>query len=243
MVTLDGEQQEIIQRGNLVSYFQPGSRAFTINSGEIVDALPAVIRTDFSKLSQNYDFIKLGKDRIAGRFVDTIRIVPKDDFRYQYLVFLDEENGLLLRGDMLDREGKLLDQFRVVTLYIDDRLRGLTDYLNKVSVPPLLNEGKQEPSLSINWKTDWLPQGFDLVRQNHDVIDGEVIENALFSDGLFTFTLYVNKADSTTATENTWKQGAYTIYSEVMGDKEITFIGQLPIAAAKRIVQSVTFLK
>ena len=43
LVTLDGEQQEIIQRGNLVSYFQPGSRAFTINSGEVVDALPAVI--------------------------------------------------------------------------------------------------------------------------------------------------------------------------------------------------------
>ena len=56
LVTLDGEQQEIIQRGNLVSYFQPGSSAFTINSGEIVDALPAVIRTDFSKLSQNYGF-------------------------------------------------------------------------------------------------------------------------------------------------------------------------------------------
>ena len=144
---------------------------------------------------------------------------------------------------MLDREGKLLDQFRVVTLYIDNRLRGLTDYLNKVSVPPLLSEGKQESSLSINWKTDWLPQGFDLVRQNQDVIDGEVIENALFSDGLFTFTLYINKADSTAAKENTWKQGAYTIYSEVIGDKEITFIGQLPIAAAKRIVQGVTFLK
>ena len=29
LVTLDGEQQEIIQRGNLVSYFQPGSSAFT----------------------------------------------------------------------------------------------------------------------------------------------------------------------------------------------------------------------
>jgi anti-sigma factor len=28
-----------------------------------------------------------------------------------------------------------------------------------------------------------------------------------------------------------------------MGDKEITFIGQLPIAAAKRIVEGVTFLK
>ena len=43
--------------------------------------------------------LNLEKTEFAGRFVDTIRIVPKDDFRYQYLVFLDEENGLLLRGD------------------------------------------------------------------------------------------------------------------------------------------------
>ena len=83
--------------------------------------------------------------------------------------------------DMLDREGKLLDQFRVVTLYIDDRLRGLTDYLNKVSVPPLLNEGKQESSLSINWKTDWLPQGFDLIRQNHDVFSVAAALSALLT--------------------------------------------------------------
>ena len=53
-----------------------------------------------------------------------------------------------------------------------------------------MKENKSHPFQS-NWKTDWLPQGFDLIRQNQDVIDGEVIENALFSDGLFTFyTLY-----------------------------------------------------
>ena len=122
LVTLDGVQQEIIQRDNLISYFQPNIQAFTIKSKDIVDALPAVIRVDFNQLAQYYEFIKLNKNRVAGRIVDTIRIIPKDDFRYQYLIFVDEENGLLLRSDMLDRDGKLLDQFRVVTLYIDDRL-------------------------------------------------------------------------------------------------------------------------
>jgi len=175
LVTLDGEQQEIIQRGNLVSYFQPDSRAFTINSGEIVDALPAVIRTDFSKLSQNYDFIKLGKDRIAGRFVDTIRIVPKDDFRYQYLVFLDEENGLLLRSDMLDREGKLLDQFRVVNLYIGDGLSVLVEYLTHVNVPPLLLDKKANKTSSFSWQPGWLPKGFKLVNRSIETDSGENI--------------------------------------------------------------------
>ena len=239
LVTLDGRQQEIIQRDNLVSYFQPNTQAFTLNSGNIVDAMPAVVRADFDKLSSVYDFIKIGKDRVAGRFADTIRIVPKDDFRYQYLVFVDEENGLLLRGDMLDSEGKLLDQFRVVTLYIDDRLRGLTEYINKVSMPPLLKESKNEQNLDITWSVGWLPQGFSLIRYTQETLENEVIDSALYSDGLFTFTLFVSNVGSNVLPENTWKQGAYTIYSEVNGGKEITFIGQLPIAAAKRIVQEV----
>lgn len=241
LVTLDGRQQEIIQRDNLVSYFQPNTQAFTLNSGNIVDAMPAVVRADFDKLSSAYDFIKLGKDRVAGRFADTIRIVPKDDFRYQYLVFVDEENGLLLRGDMLDSEGKLLDQFRVVTLYIDDRLRGVTEYINKVSMPPLLKESKNEQSSDTTWSAGWLPQGFSLIRYTQETLENEVIDSALYSDGLFTFTLFVSNAGSNVLPENTWKQGAYTIYSEVSSGKEITFIGQLPIAAAKRIVQEVKF--
>ena len=241
LVTLDGHQQEIIQRDNLVSYFQPNAQAFTLNSSNIVDAMPAVVRANFDKLSSDYDFVKLGKDRVAGRFADTIRIVPKDDFRYQYLVFIDEENGLLLRGDMLDREGKLLDQFRVVTLYIDDRLRGLTDYINKVSLPPLLKESKNEQSSDITWSAGWLPQGFSLIRYTQEILENEIIDSALYSDGLFTFTLFVSNVSSNDLPENTWKQGAYTIYSEVMGGKEITFIGQLPISTAKRIVQEVKF--
>ena len=55
--------------------------------------------------------------------------------------------------------------------------------------------------------------------------------------------LYINKADSTAAKRKHVETKGLTIYSEVIGDKEITFIGQLPIAAAKRIGQGVTFLK
>lgn len=241
LVTLDGDQQEIIQRGNLVSYFQANAKAFTINTSSIIDSLPTVLNADFAKLSKNYDFIKLGKDRVAGRIVDVIRIVPKDHFRYQYLLFIDEKNSLLLRADMLDREGNLLNQFRVITLYIDDRLRGLIDYLNKVSMPPLLKSLQSESPVSFTWKASWLPQGFKLIHQNKDLIDGDMTDNAFFSDGLFTFTLFVSDAGSASVGENSWHQGAYTIYSEVVGNKEVTFIGQLPVETAKQIVQDVMF--
>ena len=39
LVTLDGAQQEIIQRDNLISYFQPNYQPFSINSEGITDNL------------------------------------------------------------------------------------------------------------------------------------------------------------------------------------------------------------
>lgn len=55
------------------------------------------------------------------------------------------------------------------------------------------------------------------------------------------FTLYVSDPIAEVNLDNTWKQGTYTIYSEMINGKEITFVGQLPISTAKRIVQDIQF--
>ena len=61
---------------------------------------------------------------------------------------------------------------------------------------------------------------------------------------VFSLSLYVNKADSTAAKENVrGNKGGYTIYSEVMGDKEITFIGQASMPLLNELLQGITFLK
>lgn len=108
-------------------------------------------------------------------------------------------------------------------------------------MPPLLKESKNKQTSNITWSAGWLPRGFSLRRYTQEVLENEIIDSALYSDGLFTFTLFVSNVGSNDLPENTWKQGAYTIYSEVIGGKEITFIGQLPISTAKRIVQEVKF--
>ncbi|OOR98571.1 sigma-E factor regulatory protein RseB [Canicola haemoglobinophilus] len=237
LITLDGVQQEIVQRENLVSYFQPNTQAFSLKSGHIVDNLPALMRTNVDKLSENYDIVPFGRNRVADRIVQTLRILPKDDFRYQYLIFIDEQNHLLLRSDMLDREGNLLDQFRVVNLYIGDELSGLSNYINSLVLPPLLTEPENQQKQ--NWKPDWLPQGFKLISQSIEQDDNNHIESQFYSDGLFSFTVYVSNSIIADEGENSWKQGATTFYSETRGDKELTFIGQLPIFSAKRIIQDI----
>lgn len=50
---------------------------------------------------------------------------------------------MLLQSDILDRDGNLLDQFRVVNLYIGDGLQGLAEYLENIVFPPLLIDKKK----------------------------------------------------------------------------------------------------
>lgn len=243
LTTLDGLKQEIIQRNNLISYFQGNYQPFTINSTRIVDSLPSILYGNFEQLSQHYDFVKSGRNRVADRLVQTVKILPKDNFRYQYVIFIDEQNHLLLRSDMLDRDGNLLEQFRVVNLYIGDELNELPAYLNKMPFPPLLADSKGEKQTVKNWTTSWLPQGFALINEDikTEESSGNVIESRLFSDGLFSFTLYVSDSILPAEQENVWRQGANTIYTENLNGKEITLIGQVPVSTAKRIVQDVKF--
>ncbi len=46
---LDGPAGRVVQRGNEISYFEPGLEAFTLNSDYIVDSLPSLIYTDFKR--------------------------------------------------------------------------------------------------------------------------------------------------------------------------------------------------
>ncbi|TCP12279.1 MucB/RseB-like sigma(E) regulatory protein [Bisgaardia hudsonensis] len=243
LVTLDEGMQEIIQRDNVISYFQPNYQAFSINGGQIIDNFPSIMWSDIDSLAKNYDFVNFGRNRVADRIVRTIRVLPKDDFRYQYLVFIDEENSLLLRSDVLDREGNLLEQFRVVNLNMDNNLTALFSYFNQIHFPPLLEDSTKQnlSDISFNWTPTWLPEGFRLVNKSIISDNNNQIETLLYSDGLFSFNLYVSNGLIPNETEKALQQGALTIYTNSQNNKELTFIGQLPISTARRILQDIRF--
>lgn len=241
MLTLDNAPQEIIQKDNLVSYYSLNATPFSIESHQITDYFPSIMQSNLQGLMEYYDFVNFGRNRVANRVVQTIRVLPKDDFRYQYVVFIDEQNHLLLRSDMLDREGNLLEQFRVVNINLDNISSNFVADLEKLNAPPIIAEKKSSANLTLNWHPNWLPQGFKLINQRTESDGENIIESQLFSDGLFYFTLHSSNAITQNQNELAHKQGSLIIYTENRNNKELTFIGQLPIAVARRIVQEIQF--
>ena len=241
MINMDGPQREAIMRGSEVSYFEPGMEPFSIRGDHIVDSLPALVFADISRLDDYYDFVKVGRSRIANRLCDVVRVVPRDGLRYSYAVWLDTETRLPLRADLIDRDGDTLEQFRVVAFTAGDEVRQKMASGSLPDMPPLLSIPSGD-KLSLNWKAGWLPTGFtESSRSRHGVPNlNTVVESRLFSDGLFSFSLSITPTGYQSG-EHQLRQGRRTIHTETRNNVEITVIGELPPATAKRIADGVVF--
>ena len=241
LLQMDGPRREVVQRGSEISYFEPGLEPFTLNGDYIVDSLPSLIYTDFKRIAAIYDFISVGRTRIADRMCEVIRVVARDGTRYSYIVWLDSETKLPLRVDLLDRDGETLEQFRVVAFSVSNQVGTSMQTLAKATLPPLLSVPTGD-KIDFNWSPSWLPQGFSEVassRRQLPTVDMPV-ESRLYSDGLFSFSVNVNRANQNSA-DQMLRTGRRTVSTTVRDNAEITVVGELPPQTAKRIADSLKF--
>ena len=241
LLQMDGPRREVVQRGNEISYFEPGLEPFTLNGDYIVDSLPSLVYTDFKRLSPYYDFISVGRTRIADRLCEVIRVVASDGTRYSYIVWMDAETRLPMRVDLLDRDGETLEQFRVIAYTVNGQVASSMQTLAKANLPPLLSV-PQGDNVDFNWMPSWLPQGFSEVsssRRQLPTVDMPV-ESRLYSDGLFSFSVNVNRANQNSA-DQMLRTGRRTVSTTIRDNAEITIVGELPPQTAKRIADSIKF--
>lgn len=241
LLQLDGPRREVVQRGSEISYFEPGLEPFTLNGDFIVDSLPSLVYTDFRRLAPYYDFISVGRTRIADRLCEVIRVVARDGTRYGYIAWVDSETRLPMRVDLLDRDGETLEQFRVVSFTVNDKPGTMMQNLAKASLPPLLSVPSGD-NAKFGWSASWLPQGFTEISSSRLPLPGidSPVESRLYSDGLFSFSINVSRA-SANSSEQMLRTGRRTVSTEVRNNAEITVVGELPPPTAKRIASSITF--
>lgn len=242
LVYLSGPMREVILRGDEASYFEPGLDPFSIRSGKMVGPLIPLLNSDIDKISDYYDFVKIGRAREAGAACQIVRVVPKDGERYSYIVWIDENTNLPLRADLVKRNGDLIEQYRTISYAVSDRIVEILDSLNDANLPDVLTIPKPK-QVDVDWQVTWLPKGFEANQLNRYrmPITGNVVESQLYNDGLFSFSIYVSEVQSSTNTDLIYRQGGRTLQTFVKNDREISVIGEIPEETAKRIADSITF--
>ena len=237
LLYLEGPAKEIILNNGITSYFQPDSASFSITSPRITEAFPDVIYNDFSQLVDIYDFILLGKTRTANRSAQLVKIIAKDKDRYSYIIWIDDENFLPLRIDLLDQNGEIISQQKVVNLDEKFDPKEIKEYIDSRNYPILLSIEKQNDILDV-WHLAWLPKGFKEIAAYNVNFYNSDIATKLFSDGVFSFTVNVSSEQSNQLNQLIM-QGDRTIFSTNINNKNIIIIGNLPKVTIERIAQNI----
>jgi len=190
---------------------------------------------NFKPENINHEFYGVavaGDARVAGRMATRLFIKAKDALRYSYLVDVDNETALPLRYAIISQSKKLLERIQVVELTADAdhaiaSLRGFDE-------EPVHCEGVVSTQ-SGNWKIS-APPGFSLV--SNEI--GEARERHTYSDGLTSFSVYIDNQSQTPTAAN---RGALNVKVAVrqLVDKRYTFtvMGDLPSVTIDRILATI----
>lgn len=195
----------------------------------------------FNGLNQHYHLYLKGKQRIAGRQARVLHIVPRDEYRYGYTLFLDQETTLPLLSMTVNQRRRVLERMQFSDLRVgDDAEQPGTDAAQVETVTSdicnyLLDSDAQ-------WSLGWVPSGFVLTAFKQHQNKGESLS---FTDGLSTFSVFLQPRSKALSYQGNAQRGSSVVVMQQLQDKEegyiVSVVGEIPVVTAERVAASVRF--
>lgn len=240
LLQLNGEKLEIIRINDELVCYHEKSDHVDLEHHVPMGPFSSAFSENLEAYQDLYRFSLHGDDRIAGRPAIKLGISPRFNDRYGYRLWLDKETGLLLQSHWLDVDKKRVReifQFSTVSIGDDIGEARLESSLSGDSISHRLGGMvilAKENTAKPNWRVSWLPNGFRSV--------GVRGSNRFhFTDGLATFSVFIERSAKLSLPEMaTHVGGTVVITRRIKGLKgQITVVGEVPLATARRVAESV----
>jgi sigma-E factor negative regulatory protein RseB len=247
LVSLTGSPREVLRDNKAVTCIMADSKSVTVGQSRPRPPFP-MVPDDLDRLSRYYRLQELGEDRIAGHLTRVITITPKDRFRYGYRFWIDTGNYMLLKSDLTDVDGVAIEQVMFTRLDVSDQLSAVA------LQPSLTGDGynwTRQGGGSLNtaarqgspgWIVKRLPVGFQMTdfQRKRMRRGGASAEHMVFSDGLATLSVYIEKVKSEAeAFLGLSSMGAMNAFGAVVDGYQVTVVGEVPPATVQMVAASV----
>jgi sigma-E factor negative regulatory protein RseB len=237
----NGPGRELIRVDGIVSVFEPDTQPYSIRSRFINGPIPNILLHNPQKLLESYEFVLVGRARVAGRSAQQIRIVSRDNTRFGYQLWLDEESGMLLKLNMLDLQGALLEQIQISAFSVMASPSPYFARINPSSLPePIMMASSQ--SRAHGWEVNYLPVGMKEVKRDTRrlALTGQVVEYKMYSDGLVDVSVYVQPIEDALGGDIALRNEVSTFLTLKAGKAQVTVLGEIPLQTAKAIATSIS---
>lgn len=244
LYSLTGSPREIIRDNQKVTCILPDDRSVMVDSRQLASPLATVVPGDIGELAETYRFELMGDGRIANRDAKQVGIFPEDGYRYGYRLWIDEATALLLRADLFDEKGEVVEQLVFTELSTPQSIptselqpqisgEGFTWHRN-------VGQGPAVKPADLRWRAPGMPKGFELVLHEVRPLPGKegAVEHMLYSDGLASVSVYIESAGPGESFSGHSRVGALNAYGRVVDGHQTTVVGEVPAATVSRVGES-----
>ncbi|NKB97488.1 MAG: hypothetical protein GKR90_03165 [Pseudomonadales bacterium] len=256
LVHLNGAPREILRRGEeVVCIVMPGDDLAVLENSIPSGPFARSFVREFERLGSSYSVEEMGEGRVAGRQARRIAVTPKDAHRYGFRLWLDADNHLLLRSQLVDPSGRKLEEFLFSTIVFGDSVHdsaleseemngSMVSHLTLKNANPEVIADRGEAR--VNWSVSWLPPGFKMASADirRKPSGGQTVDSMIYSDGLATFSIFLERMPEKGAARMTARNGAtLAVARGIMGPSKYflaTLVGEIPEQTGTRIVESIS---
>lgn len=247
LYSLSGPPREILRDNEKVTCYLPSDGAVRVDWQQSSNPFADVLPDDIAPLTTHYRFELQGRERIAARDAEVVAVLPRDAFRYGYRLWIDVEHGLLLRSDLLNEQGEVLEQLVFTDLEVVENVP--EEWLRpEIEADMIISFDRPDPrELHAEpgegppaWTVTELPPGFDLRSYRLRNLPGspDLVEHLLFSDGLASVSVYIEAERAERAFAGGSRVGVVNAFGHWEDGTQFIVVGEVPAGTVSQIGRS-----
>jgi sigma-E factor negative regulatory protein RseB len=257
--SLDGSGREFVRNNDELTCYLPDRHTVLVEPRQDHAPFLGSLPRFGADVDQFYLIEALPSSRVLGRAAHVIAVNPKDQFRFGYRLWLDENTAMPLKTQLCDARGQVIEQILFARLDMPENIPDAdlspavrTDGMRWVRQGPS-SDPAASSALSA-YRASELPPGFHLTVSGAQTLGDAASPAAhlVYSDGLATVSVFVEaeapvkpSADepSASATEEPpqglARVGSGFAFSTVVQGHQVTAVGEVPAQTVEFIAHSV----
>ena len=255
LVSLDGSGREFIRTGSNLACYLPDKRTVLVENRPAEESLLSGFPTINDQTASFYDLKEVAQTRLLGRDTHFITVIPKDEYRYGYRLWIYEKTAMPLKTQLCDKHGHVIEQVVFASLTLSSRIpdsafkpevstEGFQWLRNDSSPRDPAKESKADP---VVWDALKLPPGFKMTIRKAQTMPGSSspVDHLVFTDGLASVSVFVEEtlqpaqAGAEEQMNESARVGSSSAFSTVIDGHKVTAVGEVPPATVRFIANSV----
>lgn len=237
----NGEARKIIRANGRVLTLFPERKLLTISRYSLSSPMHPQVPRDRKKFRQYYRLQLAGQERIADQLARILDVNPVDQYRYGYRFWLAEDSGLLLKCDLKDTDGNIIEQLMYSSLKRLDQPPPQSHLEKRQDFQIINMDEKRVDIVSSPIRVEQLPAGFELVQASRQPAihgNGDVY-HLVYSDGMASVSIFMQKKKAgKDAMEGQSRMGAVNLMVRQLGGYQLTVMGEVPMETIKVMARS-----